>query len=1035
MAVEDALSISGRVDRLEQLAEENRLFEMGIKSQISDLVIGLKSLSSTVELASENERAKYALKDMVEKIRNVISDAEHAICMFTVERKKHARSEAKCIRDFSEEIQSITDRVKKIKEDHAQTVKLLICHTPITDAVVGELVSRLAQAVEENASLIIGIKDQIEDLVSDLTTINAYLKQASESQSAGDNEVLNDVVKKIRNVVIEAEDAIGKFTVERKKYKDKGVLRYLETLAYFAKVNVSAREIQSIRDKVQKIRQDNAGALRALIGPPIMQRMAPVVEEEDVVGFDDEAKFIKGRLLGGSTDLEFISIKGMAGLGKTTLAKMVFKDRDLQFEFFNRLWVYVSRTFNRKQIFLDILSNFTKKTKEFHDMSEESIAVRIQEFLVGGKYFIVMDSVWLVNDWECLKIAFPNNSKGSRVLMTTRFENVALHVDSTSNPHQLKFLANHESWELLEKKVFRKEKCPQMLKVLGNQIAIKCNGLPLAVVVIAGVLNKDSTHGHWKQVAENPFPVINPENQSYNKLVKLSYNYLPYYSKDCFLYLAAFPIGHEIASWKLIRSWIAEGFIPLMEGGYTSDLERTAEKYLEDLADRNLLMVLKRRADGQIKTCRIHDTLHEFCKNEAATKNFFHEMYNAKLDVNKIPRRLCVHSSILEFLKLDNKPSSEHVRSFLSYCSKEVEIPNECLGAIPKSFPLLRVMDVEYLIFKILPKEFYNLYHLRFLAVSTDMKLLPKLFSNLCNMQTLVFNSSQNSLEVKADIWSMSKLRHVHSNSSMLLPPPPKSSKNNASVSTDIKTLSTISPSSCTGDIFDKTPDLQKLGIRGNLAELMDVKQGGVSLFDNLHKLDRLENLKLINDAVQSNKLRSFPHAEKFPRRLRKMTLSNTAFKWKDLSALESLDELEVLKLEDNAFRGKFCDVRSVVFKQLQYFRIQSSDLVSWTASKDSFPVLKCLFLRNCTKLEAVPVEFGEIESLKLLELYCTNKGAVNSAQKIQELKRGVNGDTKKGGFQLSIYPPKQLGFPRGDKLQVVRQSLVQKEFSSPLIS
>ncbi|XP_019164823.1 PREDICTED: putative late blight resistance protein homolog R1B-14 [Ipomoea nil] len=883
----------------------------------------------------------------------------------------------------------------------------------VADAVVGELVSRLAQAVEENAALIIGIKDQIDDLVSDLKTFNAYLKQASKNQSAGDNEVLNDVVEKIRNVVIEAEDAIGKFTVERKKYKDKGVLRYLETLAYYAKVNVSAREIQSIRDKVKKIRQDNSVALQALIddpnrGQPIMQRMAPVVEEEDVVGFDDEAKFIKGRLLGGSTDLEFISIKGMAGLGKTTLTKMVFKDRDLQFEFFTRLWVYVSRTFNRKQIFLDILSNFTKKTKEFHDMSEESLAVRIQEFLVGGKYFIVMDDVWSVKDWECLKIAFPNNSKGSRVLMTTRHENVALHVDSTSNPHQLKFLANHESWELLEKKVFRKEKCPQMLKVLGNQIAIKCNGLPLAVVVIAGVLNKDSTHGHWKQVAENPFPVINQENQSYNELVKLSYNYLPYYSKDCFLYLAAFPIGHEIASWKLIRSWIAEGFIPLMEGGYTSDLERTAEKYLEDLVDRNLLMVLQRRADGQIKTCRIHDTLHEFCKNEAATKNLFHEMDKAKLDVNKIPRRLCVHSSILEFLKLDNKPSSEHVRSFLSYCSKEVEIPNECLGAIPKSFPLLRVMDVEYLKFKILPKELYHLYHLRFLAVSTDMKLLPKLFNNLWNMQTLVFNSSQNSLEVKADIWSLSKLRHVHSNSSMVLPPPPKCSKNSASVSTDIKTLSTISPSSCTGDIFDKTPDLQKLGIRGNLAELMDVKQGGVSLFDNLQKLDRLENLKLINDALQSNKLRSFPRAEKFPRRLRKMTLSNTAFEWKDLSALGSLDELEVLKLEDNAFRGEFCDVRSVVFKQLQYFRIERTDLVSWTASKDSFPVLKCLLLRNCTKLDSVPVEFGEIESLKLLELYCTNKGAVNSAKKIQELKRGVNGDTKKGGFQLSVYPPEQ---------------------------
>nr|GLL32192.1 putative late blight resistance protein homolog R1B-14 [Ipomoea trifida] len=88
-------------------------------------------------------------------------------------------------------------------------------------------------------------------------------------------------------------------------------------------------------------------------------------------------------------------------------------------------------------------------------------------------------------------------------------------------------------------------------------------------------------------------------------------------------------IGHEIATWKLIRLWISEGFIALIHGGNSSELEVTAEKYLKELVDRNLLMVLKRRAYGQIKTCRIHDTLHEFCKTEAANKNLFHEMNEA----------------------------------------------------------------------------------------------------------------------------------------------------------------------------------------------------------------------------------------------------------------------------------------------------------------------------------------------------------------------------------------------------------------------
>nr|GMD19924.1 putative late blight resistance protein homolog R1B-14 [Ipomoea batatas] len=692
----------------------------------------------------------------------------------------------------------------------------------------------------------------------------------------------------------------------------------------------------------------------------------------------------------------------MVGLGKTTLTKMVFTDSEISNEFFTRLWVYVSRTVNRRHIFLDILSRFINNTNEFKGMSEEKLADKIKEYLEGERYFIVVDDVWTENDWNGLKIAFPNNNKGSRVLVTTQHHNVASHADSTSNPHQLKFLSNDESWELLKKKVFRQEICPTPLEDTGKKVAKKCNGLPLAVVEIAQVLNKYNRAREWNGIAEDLFPIINSEHQSYNKLVRLSYDHLqPYNLQDCFLYLAVFPTGHEIAAWKLIRLWISEGFIPKIDSGNSSELEVTAEKYLKELVDRNLLIVLKRRADGQIKTCRLHETLHEFCKTEAASKNLFHEMNRTRFELNKVPRRLCVHSSIIEFLRSETKPSSEHVHSFLSFgYDYEKEIPTEHLADIPKSFPLLRVMHVESLKFNLLPEQLYQLSLLRYLAVWTDLKVLPNVFNKLWNMQTLVLNtSSGNSLEVKADIWSMRKLRHVHSNTSMVLPPPPKNTKN-SSGSTDIQTLSTISPSSCTREILEKTPNLQKLGIRGNLAELMESK-GGVMLFDNLQILDGLENLKLINNALQNSKLRRCPHSEKFPRRLRKMTLSNTTFDWKDLNILSLLEELEVLKLEENAFRGEFCDASNIVFKQLRYLRIGRTNLVSWMVSKDSFQALKYLILRHCSVLESVPSVFGEVESLKVMELFCINGRAANSAREIQKLK-----NEKQCGFQLSIYPP-----------------------------
>nr|GMD26706.1 putative late blight resistance protein homolog R1B-14 [Ipomoea batatas] len=359
-------------------------------------------------------------------------------------------------------------------------------------------------------------------------------------------------------------------------------------------------------------------------------------------------------------------------------------------------------------------------------------------------------------------------------------------------------------------------------------------------------------------------------------------------------------------------------------------------------------------------------------------------------------------------IKDHKKPSGENIRSFLSSSSKEVEVSNEFWTTIPKAFPTLRVLDIEYLKFQVLSKEFYHLYYLRYLAISTDLKILPKQFNNLWNMQTLVFKTSQNTIEVKADIWSLTKLRHVLINASAQLPPPSKSSKP-SSLAMDLQTLSTISPSSCTEEIFARIPNLQKLGIRGNLSELLE-SRGGSCLFDNIRSLDHLENLKLLHDASigQASKLRSIPRAEKFPRKLRKLTLSSTSFEWKDMYILGSLEELEILKLEENAFRGEFLDLSNVSFKHLQLLRMGRTDLVSWTASKNSFPVLKYLHLRHCANLDAVPPAFAEIESLRVVELFCTNTRAAISAREIFKQKQEKENTERSGTFVFSIYPPDQ---------------------------
>ncbi|KAK4357586.1 hypothetical protein RND71_023196 [Anisodus tanguticus] len=876
----------------------------------------------------------------------------------------------------------------------------------MADVAVKFVVENLMQLLIDNADLILGIKGEVEDLLRDLNDFNAFLKQAAKSRR--DNEVLKELVKKIRKVVNDAEDSIDKFVIEAKRHDDKNKFLQWFHLTHVARAKGVADEIKSIRERLKAIRKDDAYGLQAISSDDNSnrgdeERKVPVVEEDDVVGLDEEAKTVIDRLIGGSDDVEVVPVIGMPGLGKTTLAYKIYKDPKVEYEFFTRIWVYVSQTFKRREIFLNIISKFTRNTKQYHDTAEDDLAHEVKELLgKGGKYLIVLDDVWTKEAWDCIKVAFPNKGKRNRVLMTTRQTNVAKCCHD--KPHDLKFLTKDESWELLEKKVFHKEKCPPELELPGKSIAEKCRGLPLAIVVIAGALiGKGKTTREWELVADSVGEhLINRDPENCKKLVQMSYDRLPYDLKACFLYCGAFPGGFEIPAWKLIRLWISEGFIQY-QGPLT--LEDVAEDCLNDLVNRNLVMVMQRSSSGQIKTCRVHDMLHEFCRHEAIMEeNLFQEIkqgqgrsFPEKQELATY-RRLCIRSSVNEFLS--TRPSGEHVRSFLCFGSKKIDMPLNEIPAIPRAFPLLRVLDAESIKFSRFSKEFFKLFHLRYIAFSTDKIVsIPPNFGDLWNVQTLIIETQQGTLDIKADIWNMTRLRHVCTNASTTLPSPkrPKSGKDNLA-NRCLQTLSTIAPECCTAEVFTRTPNLKKLGIRGKINALLETS----NLFSNIGKLACLENLKLVNDTRLSSKELRLPPAYIFPQKLKKLTLIDTWFEWKDMSILGQLEYLEVLKLKENSFRGQMWNPEDGGFPRLQVLLIERADLTSWKASSGNFPRLKRLVLISCEKLEELPAELADLQSLHLMELQSSSESAAKSARAILKKKQEKEGS----GFKLSVFPP-----------------------------
>ncbi|XP_049402998.1 putative disease resistance RPP13-like protein 3 isoform X6 [Solanum stenotomum] len=375
----------------------------------------------------------------------------------------------------------------------------------------------------------------------------------------------------------------------------------------------------------------------------------PLDQKDIIVGLDEDLLRIKDRLIVQSSRLEVVPIIGMGGIGKTTLARRVYDDSLIAYHFYVRAWTNVSQEFDTREIFLGILRSIGVVNDEVErNSTAEQLAERVYRSLKGRKYLIVLDDMWSIEAWQHVRRSFPDDHNGSRIVLTTRLVDVASCACSSNSLHQMRFLSVEESWTLLRDKVFGNGSYPPELEKIGRYIGHQCQGLPLAVVAIGGLLSKMSKEtSSWENVAEKVGSLMTSDTMDCLNILSLSYNHLPQYLKTCFLYMGVFAETCEIPVWKLIKLWIAEGFIKKVNH---KNLEDVAEENLRELVDRSLVLMGKHTSLGKIKTCKMHDLVRDMCLREAQYENFIHFKTRTKLqweDMNilrKLPN--------LEVLKL-----------------------------------------------------------------------------------------------------------------------------------------------------------------------------------------------------------------------------------------------------------------------------------------------------------------------------------------------------------------------------------------------
>nr|XP_033514818.1 putative late blight resistance protein homolog R1B-23 [Nicotiana tomentosiformis] len=391
------------------------------------------------------------------------------------------------------------------------------------------------------------------------------------------------------------------------------------------------------------------------------------------------------------------------------------------------------------------------------------LAEMLRKRLIGKRYLIVLDDMWDIKAWEDLRLSFSNVETGRRIIVTIRLEEVDKQVKHDTNPYSLPFLTRDESLKLLQKRVFQKEACPPELQDVSLAVAKRCKGLPLVIILVAGIIKRKKMEESWWHEVRNALLSYLGEAEGYSfSTMQLSYDNLPDSLKPCLLYMGMFPEDARIPVSKLISLWIAEGFVQNIESERL--MEEATEGYLMDLINSNVVMVERRRYNGKVKYCQVHDVVLHFCLEKSreeifmfAVKGNYSDFQPSDWKETRLSIKLTKELSKIELLTAE--PFHQHLRSLITNDGGEYSVWNPFPHISKLGF--LKVLDLSSQeVVPLSSATLHPLICLKYLAVRTDQfDFHPE--SHLRHLETLIVLASKR-VVLPPIFWKMEKLRHVY---------------------------------------------------------------------------------------------------------------------------------------------------------------------------------------------------------------------------------------------------------------------------------
>ncbi|KAM3691148.1 hypothetical protein ACJW31_09G173600 [Castanea mollissima] len=596
-----------------------------------------------------------------------------------------------------------------------------------------------------------GFKGDLKKIGRRVLAIKAVLIDAEEKQAS--NEKLRTWLRELKDVLIDAENVLDEFqyrVLQKDVMKINGSSRK-KVRFFFSGSNPllfrckMARKIKGVREKLDDIaalKDEFDLALRPEDEKTTMNRRDMThsfVNPSNVIGRGDDKEKIMDLLmqLDASRNVSVIPIVGIGGMGKTTLAKLVYNDEQVVSHFQQlRMWVCVSEDFDVTRLIKEILKSAKVLVDENLGIDQWQNSLR--ELLKDKKFLLVLDDVWNDdrNKWIKLEDLLLGGCNGSKIIVTTRNSSVAT-IMGTASPYNLEGLPEENCMFLFVKlafKVGQENQYPNLLNI-GREIVKKCKGVPLAVSTLAGLLYSKVDEHEWKSIRDNEIWNLEQKEGDILPVLKLSYNQLPFHLKQCFAHCSIFPKDYDFNNVQLIQFWLAHGILQSPKDENV-ELEDVGDLYIKELLSRSFFQDVDQEYTW-FYTFKMHDLVHDLA------------LSIAKDECSVVTKKSTLAAEVCHLSFLEN---GQEVTTQLEKLSKvqtiifKTEQPVSLLEACITRFKYLRVLNLSNSSFEVLPSSIGSLKHLRYLDLVENcrIKQLPDSICKLHSLQTLLLGGCSN---------------------------------------------------------------------------------------------------------------------------------------------------------------------------------------------------------------------------------------------------------------------------------------------------